>query len=77
MNEWKSLLHADPTNWLLEENNPSVRYYTLKTLLDKPDDDKDVQRAKRTIMETGLVPRHPSKAKRAGVFACLFEILYQ
>jgi hypothetical protein len=30
---WKSLLKADATEWLLEENNPSVRYFALTVLI--------------------------------------------
>lgn len=56
MDDWKALLRVDPTNWLLEEDNPSVRYWTLKQLLDKPEDDPEVLRAKQRIMETGPVP---------------------
>ncbi|MEL7565657.1 MAG: nitrogen fixation protein NifH [Dehalobacterium sp.] len=56
MNDWKSVLKADPTDWLLEDENPSVRYFTLKDILDKTEDDPDVQQAKRKIMHTGIVP---------------------
>ncbi|MFA5290491.1 MAG: hypothetical protein WC351_05560 [Candidatus Izemoplasmatales bacterium] len=56
MEEWKSALKADPTDWLLEANNPSVRYFTLKNILDRPDEDLEVQAAKRDIMRTGIVP---------------------
>ena len=56
MDEWKSALKADPTNWQLEEENPSVRYFALKDILDRPDDDKDVQTAKQKLMQTGIVP---------------------
>lgn len=40
--DWKTLLNDDPTAWLLEESNPSVRYFTLKWLLDKPETDREV-----------------------------------
>ncbi|NLV57579.1 MAG: nitrogen fixation protein NifH [Clostridiales bacterium] len=56
MDEWKSALRADATDWLLEENNPSVRYFTLKDILDKPDDDNEVLAAKRKLMQTSIVP---------------------
>lgn len=56
MDEWKSVLKADPTNWLLEEDNPSVRYFTLKDILNRPDDDKEVQTAKQKILQTGIIP---------------------
>ena len=31
MEKWNSLLKADPLPWLLEPDNPSVRYFALKT----------------------------------------------
>ena len=34
MSNWKSALKADPIPWLLEPDNPSVRYWTLRDLLD-------------------------------------------
>ena len=51
METWKSYLQADPTNWLLEPNNPSVRYMTLCDLLEKPEANKDVKDAKQNIMK--------------------------
>ncbi len=39
-------------DWLLEENNPSVRYFSLRHLLDHPEDDPDVQEAQRAIMQS-------------------------
>src|SRR3990172_2359661 len=39
-------------DWLLEKDNPSVRYLTLKHLLDRPDDDREVQSARRAIMRS-------------------------
>lgn len=43
--------------WLLEEENPSVRYFTLRDILDKPLDDPEVILAKKRIMEKGAVPK--------------------
>ncbi len=65
MDNWMTLLKADPTNWLLEENNPSVRYFTLKDILDRSDDDIEVQSAKREIMQTGFVPDILQKQREA------------
>ncbi|MCS7261337.1 MAG: hypothetical protein NZ765_11235 [Anaerolineae bacterium] len=36
-------------DWLLEEENPSVRYLALRQLLDRPPDASDVQAAQRAI----------------------------
>ncbi len=51
----KSMLKADATNWLLEEENPSARYFTLKDILDKPEHNAEVQQAKREIMQYGII----------------------
>lgn len=54
---WKSVLNADPTDWLLEKDNPSVRYFALTNLLEMPEDSAEVRQTKAEIMETGVVPR--------------------
>lgn len=71
MGDWKALLKADPTGWLLEENNPSVRYFTLKDILDKPEDDTEVQTTRRDIMQTGLVPDILVKQREPGYLKTL------
>lgn len=39
--------------WLLEKNQPSVRYYTLRELLDKPKSDSEVKEAYSLIPHRG------------------------
>jgi len=56
MNGWKTVLKADPTDWLLEEENPSVRYFTLKDIFDRTEGYPEVRQAKRSIMQSGTVP---------------------
>jgi hypothetical protein len=53
------MLENDPTPWLLEidPDNPSIRYFTKRDLLNAPVDDPEVLRARKTIMECGPVPR--------------------
>jgi hypothetical protein len=46
---WRSLLNGDPLPWLLEADNPSVRYFALTDLLDRSHDDADVTAAKSAI----------------------------
>ena len=53
---WKSVLKADPTDWLLERDNPSVRYFTLKDILERQENDPDVRDARKSIMTAGIVP---------------------
>jgi hypothetical protein len=57
MGNWRSLLRADATAWLLGEDNPSIRYLTLKNILDRREDDRDLRRAKHAIMQEGAVPQ--------------------
>jgi len=57
MSNWKSLLKADPIDWLLEKDNPSVRYFTLTDILGKTEDDPVVKKTKKKIMKIGVVPK--------------------
>ena len=43
---WKDKLRADPIPWLLEHDNPPVRYFTRIELLDLPQTDKEVLESK-------------------------------
>ena len=57
MSDWNSVLKVDLTNWLLETNNPSVRYLTLTEVLGKSVIDTEVVAAKKEIMQIGIVPK--------------------
>jgi hypothetical protein len=46
---WQKFLNGDPLPWLLEPDNPSVRYFALTDLLDRPADDPEVMAAKAAI----------------------------
>jgi hypothetical protein len=63
---WKALLKADPTDWLLERDNPSVRYFTLKDILGGTENDPEVKDARQTIMTSGIVPRILEKQNADG-----------
>ena len=64
--DWKSVLKADPTDWLLEKDNPSVRYFALSQILDKPESSSEVQEAKEEIMVVGVVPKILAKQNAGG-----------
>jgi hypothetical protein len=66
MNDWKSVLKADPIPWLLEPENPSVRYFTLTDLLGRPKDDPQVLDAKRAIPTSAVVTKIFSRQDPAG-----------
>lgn len=57
MNGILAIIDDATLEWLLEKNNPSVRYYTLTKLLGFGVDHPDVIESKREIMTTGLVPK--------------------
>jgi hypothetical protein len=56
--DWKKLLKADPTDWLLEEDEPGVRYLALRDLAEA--DEKEVEAARK-------------KAHREGPIAAIME----
>jgi hypothetical protein len=66
MVDWKRMLKADPIGWLLEEDNPSVRFFTLTGLLDEPQKGALASRAKKQIMQVGVVPKILSRQKEGG-----------
>ena len=53
-------------NWLLEENNPSVRYFTLSDFLGKKDSDPELLAVKAKIPDSKVVAKIFSKQKPEG-----------
>jgi hypothetical protein len=53
--KWLDVLRGDPVPWLLEPENPSVRYWTLTDILSRPADDPDVLEARAAIPKQPLV----------------------
>ncbi len=66
MSDWKASLNGFPIDWLLEEDNPSVRYFTLIGLLDKAQSDPVVKAAKLALMSKGLIPAILAKQDASG-----------
>lgn len=57
MIHWKTFLKGDATDWLLELSNPSVRYFTLRWLFDKPEDNVDVVAAQEAIAQSSPIQK--------------------
>ena len=55
MQNWHKHLNGDPLPWLLDPENPSVRYWTLIDILDRPASDPEVQKARAAIARQPLV----------------------
>jgi hypothetical protein len=49
-------MNGKTIEWLLEKENPSVRYFTLTELLGTPEDSDEVIVVKKEIMNSGMVP---------------------
>ncbi|MGZ9223286.1 MAG: nitrogen fixation protein NifH [Anaerolineales bacterium] len=52
---WKSQLRNDSLPWLLEPENPGVRYLALRDLLDLPLDDKKLKSARKFAHTEGPI----------------------
>jgi hypothetical protein len=68
MTDWKSRLIDSPLPWLLETDpdQPAIRYFTLRDIVDYPEDSKEVREAKAAIMLSGPVPRILKAQKKDG-----------
>lgn len=61
-----NLTTQETLDWLLEKENPSVRFFTLTKLLGAPEKDKDVLEAKEQIYNHGVVPIILSRQDEGG-----------
>jgi len=53
--DWKKVLKADPTDWLLEPEDPGVRYLALRDILDAGE--KEIKAARRKAHREGPIAR--------------------
>lgn len=58
MPSWKDKLKGDPLPWLLEPDTvqPAIRYFALRDILGRNEDDSEVKEAQAAIMASGPVP---------------------
>jgi len=66
MEAWRNILKANPTAWLLEADNPSVRYLTLRHVLGRPEDDAEVKAAREAIRTSRVVKRIFARQEAGG-----------
>jgi hypothetical protein len=53
-------------DWLLEKEDPSVRFFTQVDLLNEPQTDKEVIESKKAILSKGIVPKILLKQHEGG-----------
>ena len=68
MNKLEEYCTSEVINWLLGDDNPSVRYLTLRNLLDKREDDLEARGARQLLMEEGCIPKIMSHQNPDGSF---------
>lgn len=66
MQSWKTRLNGDPLPWLLDPENPSVRYWTLVDILERPANNPAVQEARAAIAHQSLVTELFTLQRREG-----------
>jgi len=66
MTNWQDFLSKSPIKWLLEKENPSVRYFALRDLLDKEETDSEVREARAAIPSSKVVSKIFSKQQHEG-----------
>lgn len=66
MKKWESFLKNGILEWLLEEENPSVRYFALIDILEKSHNDSEVINSKKQIMKIGPVQKILEKQNPGG-----------
>ena len=56
--DWLRKLNDDPLPWLLEEDaeNPGVRYFALKELVERPSSHPEIIAAQKEAMQSGPIP---------------------
>lgn len=63
---WQQTLKESPLEWLLEESNPSVRYFTLRDLLDKGEEKPQVIATKAAISNSRPIAKILAKQHSKG-----------
>jgi hypothetical protein len=63
---WKNQLHKDSLPWLLESDNPGVRYLALRDLLDLSPEDRELKSARRAAHTEGPIPEILSHMNKEG-----------
>ena len=71
MAKWQEKLLGDPLPWLLEfdQEQPAIRYFTLRDILGYEEDHSEITEAKSAIMLTGPVPKILAAQQPEGYWA--------
>jgi hypothetical protein len=67
--DWQKQVNSNAINWLLEPEDPGVRYLALRDLLDRPADDKELVPARQAAHATGPIAKVLDKMQPEGYWA--------
>ncbi len=68
MVDWKSSLRGDPTEWLLDFASGPIRYRVLTELLDRPNEDEGVKKAKAEVISYSPALKIIRSQRKDGTF---------
>jgi hypothetical protein len=63
---WQTQLKGDSVSWLLEKNDPSVRYLALRDLKDLSSDDRELRVARKAAHQHGPIAAILAEMDRTG-----------
>jgi len=63
---WQEQLHGDSISWLVEDNDPGVRYLAMRDILDLSPGDKDLAAARELAHSSGPISTVLDKMDDAG-----------
>ena len=66
---WQAQLKGDPVSWLLEKDDPGVRYLALRDLMDLTIDDRELRAARRAAHQRGPIAAVLDEMDAAGYWA--------
>ena len=67
--DWQKQVNSDAINWLLEPEDPGVRYLALRDLRDRPADDEELVFARQAAHATGPIAKVLDKMQPEGYWA--------
>ena len=66
---WRSTLKGDSLSWLLEPDDPGIRYLALKDLVDPPKQDSEIQTARKNAYDAGPIGAILDEMDESGYWA--------
>jgi hypothetical protein len=67
--DWKEQLNGDTLNWLLEPDNPGIRYLAMRDLLDIEEDDPEFKDSRHDAHTAGPIAKVLDKMQPEGYWA--------